>query len=212
MPTILIADDHPLFREALRTTISRLWPDAQIAEAHDVPALHAVVDRHGQADMLLLDLTMPGSDGFEQLVWLRARHPQLPVVIVSAHEDAQSMRRALDHGAFGFIPKSSDVTTLAAALQQVLDGEPWFPGQAQAEGGAGDEEKDAAQRLATLTPQQMRVLQLVAAGRLNKQIAHDLGTSEATVKAHMSAVLRKLGATNRTEAVAMAHRLGWHRP
>lgn len=208
MPTLLIADDHPLFREALRTTVLRLWPSAVIHEAEHVEALYALADAHGDADLLLLDLGMPGASGFDPLVRLRARHPQLPVVIVSGHEDAQSMRRAMDHGALGYIPKSVEVATLAEALGSILAGEPWFPEDARMADATSDEEQRIAARISELTPQQAKVLQMVAAGRLNKQIAHDLGTSEATVKAHMSAILRKLGASNRTEAVAMAHRLG----
>lgn len=208
MPTLLIADDHPLFRDALRTVVLKTWPDATIHEAEHAQALLELADAQRDADLLLLDLSMPGSSGFDALVHLRARHPQLPVVIVSAHEDPPSMRRALDHGAMGFIPKSSDTATLAQALRSVLDGDPWFPPDALAEAATSEDERRAAAGLAELTPQQAKVLQMAAAGRLNKQIAYELGTSEATIKAHMSAVLRKLGASNRTEAVAIAHRLG----
>jgi len=208
MPRLLIADDHPLFRDALRTTILNIWSDAHIDEADNVSALYALVEARRDADLLLLDLGMPGGEGFDVLVHLRARHPQLPIAIVSAHEDPPSMRRAMDHGAMGFIPKSSNIVTLAQALRSILDGDPWFPADALAEPATDDDERRIAARLAELTPQQTKVLQMAAAGRLNKQIAYDLGTSEATVKAHMSAVLRKLGATNRTEAVIIARRLG----
>lgn len=212
MPTFLIADDHPLFRDALRTAVLKAWPEAVIHEADHVQALYQLVELHHDADLLLLDLSMPGSSGFDPLVHIRARHPQLPVVMVSGHEDAQLMRRAMEHGAFGYIPKSSDLATLGQALCTVLDGEPWFLPQAldQHTPSISEQERQVAARMAELTPQQAKVLQMVAAGLLNKQIAHDLGTSEATVKAHMSAVLRKLGATNRTEAVSMAHRLDLH--
>jgi len=208
MPLLLIADDHPLFRDALRTTVLNLWSDAQIHEADNVPALYALADSQRDADLLLLDLGMPGSDGFDVLIHLRARHPQLPIAIVSAHEDPPSMRRAMDHGAMGFIPKSSDVATLSEALRAILAGTPWFPSDAWLEPATDAQERRIAARLAELTPKQAKVLQMAAAGRLNKQIAYDLGTSEATIKAHMSAVLRKLGASNRTQAVAIARRLG----
>ncbi|THT99347.1 response regulator transcription factor [Lampropedia puyangensis] len=210
MPTLLIADDHPLFRDALRTAVLRVWPDAVIHEAEHVDGVYQLIEQCAEADLLLLDLSMPGSTGFDPLVHIRARHPQLPVVIVSGHDDLHTMRRAMDHGAMGYIPKSSDLATIGQALQAVLDGDPWFLPQAleSSVASANQQEQDVAARMAELTPQQAKVLQMAVAGRLNKQIAHDLGTSEATVKAHMSAILRKLGATNRTEAVSMAHRLG----
>ncbi|PNS08616.1 response regulator transcription factor [Solilutibacter silvestris] len=207
MSTLLIADDHPLFREALRGVVARLLPQARIDEAENADALYAMVEAHPDADLLLLDLNMPGVHGFSALVHLRAMHPQLPVVMVSAREEPAVMRRALDHGAVGFIPKSSDAATLAHALQQVLDGERWVPEAALAAAPASDEEHAVAARVRELTPQQFRVLQMLGAGLLNKQIGYELGVSEATVKAHMSAILRKLGASNRTQAVLMAGKL-----
>jgi len=154
---------------------------------------------------------MPGVQGFGALVHLRAQHPQLPIVVVSAREEAAVIGRALAHGAAGFIPKSSDAATIGAALAQVLEGERWLPPglplELPASGAAGGRERDIAARVAELTPQQFRVLQMLATGQLNKQIAHALGISEATVKAHMTAVLRKLGANNRTQAVLIAGRL-----
>ncbi|MFT3897391.1 MAG: response regulator transcription factor [Thermomonas sp.] len=207
MSTLLIADDHPLFREALRGVAARLLPDAKIREAEDADALYALVEAEPDADLLLLDLNMPGARGFSSLVHLRAMHPQLPVVMVSAREEPETMRRALDHGAMGFIPKSSDAATLAGALQCVLDGERWAPESVRSAPPAGDEERDVAARVRELTPQQFRVLQMLGEGLLNKQIGYELGVSEATVKAHMSAVLRKLGANNRTQAVLMAGKL-----
>ncbi len=207
MPTILIADDHPLFREALRGAVARVLPGAQLREAADVAALHAMVEAEPDADLLLLDLNMPGAHGFSALVHLRALHPQLPVVVVSAREEPAVMRRALDHGAQGFIPKSTDAATLGEALARVLEGDRWAPAAAHAAPPARAEEHDAARRLRDLTPQQFRVLQMLSVGLLNKQIGHELGVSEATVKAHMTAVLRKLGAHNRTQAVLIAGKL-----
>ena len=134
-------------------------------------------------------------------------HPQLPVVMVSAREEPAVVRRALDHGAMGFIPKSSDAATLAGALRQVLDGERWAPEAALDAAPIPDEERAIAARVRELTPQQFRVLQTLGAGLLNKQIGYELGVSEATIKAHMSAVLRKLGATNRTQAILLAGKL-----
>ena len=207
MPTVLIADDHPLFREALRGAVERTLPGVRLFEADGVDALYALADHHADADLLLMDLTMPGAHGFSALVHLRARHPQLPVVVVSAREEPAVMRRALDHGALGFIPKSADSHVIGAAIGAVLDGEPWAPAEVHCAPAVGRDEHEVAQRVRELTPQQFRVLQMLGSGRLNKQIAYEIGVSEATIKAHVTAILRKLGATNRTQAVLMAARL-----
>jgi len=207
MPTLLIADDHPLFREALRGAIGRLLPSATLREAEDTDGLYAMVEADPDADLLLLDLNIPGANGFSALVYLRAQYPELPVVIVSAREEPAVMRRALDHGAMGFIPKSTDAQVLGEAIRQVLDGNRWAPPAAGAAPATSPDEQDVAERIRELTPQQFRVLQMLATGLLNKQIAFELGVAEATVKAHMSAILRKLGASNRTQAVLVAGRL-----
>ena len=142
---------------------------------------------------------MPGAHGFSALVHLRAHVPQLPIMVVSAREEPAVMRRALAHGAVGFLPKS--------AIDAVLAGDRWAPAIALKAPAAGAEEHDAAQRVRDLTPQQFRVLQMLGDGLLNKQIAYELGVSEATIKAHMTAILRKLGASNRTQAVLIAGKL-----
>jgi len=207
MPTVLVADDHPLFREALRNAVARALPAATIREAESVDALYALIERESDADLLLLDLNMPGAHGFSALVHLRAHYPQLPVMVVSAREEPAVMRRALDHGAVGFLPKSADAGTLGEAIDAVLAGDRWAPASALKAPAAGAEEHDAAQRVRDLTPQQFRVLQMLGDGLLNKQIAYELGVSEATIKAHMTAILRKLGASNRTQAVLIAGKL-----
>ena len=207
MTTILVADDHPLFREALRGAVVRVIPDAKLHEADNAEALYAMADTHPDADLLLLDLNMPGAQGFSALVHLRGLHPQLPVVMVSAREEPAVIRRALDHGAMGFIPKSSNADELGAALRHVLDGDRWVPDIAESAPRTADDEHDVAARVRELTPQQFRVLQMLGSGKLNKQIGYELGVSEATIKAHMSAILRKLGASNRTQAVLMAGKL-----
>ena len=207
MSTILIADDHPLFREAVRGAVQRSLPDASLCEADSVDALYGLVEANPDADLLLMDLNMPGAHGFSALVHLRALHPQLPVVVVSAREEPAGMRRALDHGALGFSPKSADSETIGIAVGQVLDGERWAPAAAASAPAMDRDEEAVARRLRELTPQQFRVLQMLGEGRLNKQIAWDLGVSEATIKAHVTAVLRKLGVNNRTQAVLMAGRL-----
>ena len=207
MTTILVADDHPLFREALRGVVGRNIPGAELHEADNAQALYAMADAHPDADLLLLDLNMPGALGFSALVHLRGLHPQLPVVMVSAREEPAVVRRALDHGAMGFIPKSSDAELLGAALLRVLDGDRFVPELAGSAPQTAQDEQEVAARIRDLTPQQFRVLQMLGSGKLNKQIGYELGVSEATIKAHMSAILRKLGASNRTQAVLMAGRL-----
>jgi DNA-binding NarL/FixJ family response regulator len=205
---ILIADDHPLFRDALRRAVAQLFPEAQLVEADDVPALIEQAQAHPRAELLLLDLNMPGAHGFSALAHVRASFPALPVIVVSAREEPALMQRALGHGAAGFVPKSADLATIGAAIHAVLEGDTWLPAGVAAHAAALDPEEEAlAARVAELTPQQYRVLTLVCNGLLNKQIAFDLGVSEATVKAHMTAILRKLGAHSRTQAVLLAGRL-----
>jgi DNA-binding NarL/FixJ family response regulator len=208
MRVLLIADDHPLFREALRGMIGRVLPGSVVHEAGEAGALYDLVDAHPGADLLLLDLDMPGAVGLDSVVRLRGRHPQLPIVVISAHEDPLLMRRALAHGVAGYVPKSAGSETLGAAVLHVLDGGTWLPPSGIAGGGDPPREAALATNVRELTPQQFRVLQMVGAGLLNKQIAHELQVSEATVKAHMTAIMRKLRVSNRTQAVVIAERLG----
>lgn len=207
MNELIIADDHPLFRQALAASVERLFPQTKVLEVDNISALMELVELHPEADLLLLDLTMPGATGYSALVSLRANYPQLPVVMISAHEDPQLMRRGLDLGAMGFIPKSASMPLLSEALKAVMMGNIWAPKEAYDAEPLADEEKTAVELLKTLTPQQFRVLQMVSTGLLNKQIAYELGVTEATVKTHMTAILRKLGVTNRTHAVLIAQHL-----
>ena len=208
MRDILIADDHPLFRDALRRTVAQILPDARLLEADSVDSLTELALRHPRAELLLLDLNMPGAHGFSALVHLRGAFPTLPILIVSAREDPALMRRALGHGASGFIPKSADVEQIARAIHAVLDGDTWLPPGVGGSAFSLDPEEEAlAARIAELTPQQYRVLSMVCNGLLNKQIAYELNVSEATIKAHMTAILRKLGAHSRTQAVLQAAKL-----
>ncbi|RVU17112.1 response regulator [Methylobacterium oryzihabitans] len=206
--TILIADDHPLFRGALRGAVAALLPEARIVEASGLDALTAHLDAEAEVDLILLDLTMPGVQGFSGLMYLRAQHPAIPVVIVSANEDPVVIRRALGFGAAGFIPKSLDIDAIGAAIRQVLDGGTWAPPDSELPASEDKETADLMRRLATLTPQQVRVLMMLSEGLLNKQIAYELGVSEATVKAHVSAILQKLGVESRTQAVIASSRIG----
>jgi len=207
--TILIADDHPLFRDALRRAVTRILPEQAIIEADSVDALMQAIAAQPDLDLLLLDLNMPGAQGFSALVHVAATWPALPVVICSAREEPALMRRALGHGAAAFVPKSASVEMIGQALHAVLDGEQWLPPGVEAtDDGIDADERRLAARIAELTPQQYRVLTMLCTGLLNKQIAWELSVSEATVKAHMSAVMRKLGANSRTQVVLLVGRLG----
>jgi DNA-binding NarL/FixJ family response regulator len=204
---ILIADDHPLFRGALRQALQGMAPDIAIEEAGSIEDVSAALDRINDTDLVLLDLTMPGVRGFSGLMYLRAQHPEVPVIVVSANEDHGVIRRCMDFGAAGFIPKSSQADTMRDAIRTVLDGGAWTPPDLALDGGHDKETAELVARLGTLTPQQVRVLMMLSEGLLNKQIAYELGVSEATVKAHVSAILQKLNVESRTQAVIAASKI-----
>ncbi|MFG0834635.1 response regulator [Aeromonas bivalvium] len=198
--TIVIADDHPLFRGALYQAVHMAISDAQLLEADSIDSLAQLLAAHAEVDLLLLDLKMPGANGFEGLVHLRGQYPDLPIVVVSASEDPAIITQVLRLGALGFIPKSSPLQQLVTALNAVIAGDTWLPEgislQSEYEDGP-----DLASKLASLTPQQYKVLVMLRDGSLNKQIAWELNVSEATIKAHITAIFRKLGVKNRTQAV-----------
>lgn len=200
--TIIVADDHPLFRAALKQAVNQAVPEARAVEVGSIKTLQAAVDSHPDADLVLLDLNMPGAHGFSGLVFMRGQYPGLPVVVVSGSEDLQVMRRSIDYGASGFIPKSAPLPTITGAIRSILEGEVWLPdGIAEKIERMQSDETDFSGKLASLTPQQFRVLGMLAEGLLNKQIAYELDVSEATIKAHITAVFRKLNVRNRTQAV-----------
>lgn len=206
--TIIVADDHPLFRDALRQAIEGLQQSREVEMAGEFSQVEKLAAGADEIDLILLDLSMPGIKGLSGLLRLRSTFPAIPVVVVSATEDAATIRRALDLGASGFIPKSSSMPEIRAAISAVLAGDIWIPPHLGTGGEEGAEFTELAQRLKTLTPQQSRVLSMLGEGLLNKQIAYELGVSEATVKAHVSAVLLKLGVDSRTQAVIALGRLG----
>ena len=209
---ILIADDHPLFRDAIKSAlaghINGVDGATIMLEAGDFAGATAMLEQEGDIDLVLLDLTMPGASGLSALVAMRATHPAVPVVIVSATDDPSTVRRAIDLGASGFISKSSNTETIRASVRNVLDGEIALPANVDLGSEHDPEVADLIGRIRTLTPQQARVLGMLAEGLLNKQIAYELGVSEATIKAHVSAVLQKLNVDSRTQAVIRLSRIG----
>jgi DNA-binding NarL/FixJ family response regulator len=204
---LLIADDHPLFRGALREAVTGLFNRVNIAEAGTFEEVTDLVERGGEVDLILLDLSMPGVRGFSGLMYLRAQYPSLPVVVVSANDDPAVIRRCMAFGASGFIPKTLGIDALRQAVTRVLQGEVWTPPDVDLARQSDAETAAMIARLATLTPQQVRVLMMLSGGLLNKQIAYELGVSEATVKAHVSAILQKLGVESRTQAVIAAGKI-----
>jgi DNA-binding NarL/FixJ family response regulator len=206
--TVIVADDHPLFRTAIKEALQASQGETTFLEASSFETLQKLVDEQQDVDLVLLDLHMPGVSGFAGLVYLCKRYPSVPVVIISANEDPLVIQRALDHGAAGFIPKSSNIQTITNAIHDILMGEIWAPETSQPNlPGKNVSELALAERMSQLTPQQFKVLMMVSQGLLNKQIAFDMGISEATVKAHVTAIMNKLGVSNRTQAVLAAGKL-----
>ena len=203
---IVIADDHPLFRDALRQAIASIMP-AKISEAGTFEELTAQLEREADVDLILLDLSMPGISGFSGLIYLRAQYAAIPVVVVSASDDVATIRRSMDFGASGFIPKRLGIEALRPAILRVIEGDIWVPPDVDLSAAADPEMTRLRDRLVTLTPQQVRVLMMLSEGLLNKQIAYELSVSEATIKAHVSAILQKLGVESRTQAVIAAAKI-----
>jgi DNA-binding NarL/FixJ family response regulator len=207
---VLIVDDHPLYRLALKGAVAAACADCEIFEADSIGGLFDALEQHPRVDLLLLDLNLPGAYGFNALAHLRGSRPELPVIVVSASDDLRTIRRALAFGAQTFVSKSADAAAIGDSVRAVLRGEeinPAGPLGPEREPGSNEGLLEIAQRVAQLTPQQFRVLGMLCAGRLNKQIGEDLQITEATVKAHMTVILRKLGASTRTQAVLLAGRL-----
>ena len=196
---IIIADDHPLFRTALKHSVNQVAQAPDIFEAATIAQLQSLLADNTSPDLILLDLNMPGAHGLSGLVFLQGQYPSVPVAVVSATDDQSVMLKAKCHGARGFIPKSTLPQALRAAIADILAGKEWWPDHFQA--APLPEASDMETRLASLTPQQFRVLGMISEGLLNKQIAYDLGVSEATIKAHVTAIFRKLGVRSRTQAV-----------
>ncbi|HBU99178.1 MULTISPECIES: response regulator [Thalassospira] len=213
---ILIADDHPLVRGALKQALSTELDNVTLYEAGSLfEAIEQIEAHKGDIDLVLLDLHMPGMNGFTGLFTLRASYPDIPVSIVSASQDMPVVRRSIEYGASAFVPKSAPVDQIGLAVKTVLDGGMWMPDwarDAMENGPADDEATNLAEKIGQLTPQQLRVLNMLTEGKLNKQIAYELDVTEATVKAHVSAILRKLSVHSRTQAVIIARELQLQEP
>lgn len=207
---IIIADDHPLFRAALEQAVMQLQVGASIVEAASLPELQAVMEQHDDADLILLDLNMPGAHGFSGLLYLRSHFPHIAVMVVSACEDPAIMCQSIDHQAAGFISKSASLEEIAKAIEEVLHGNIYLPKVAREhQHRPNSQSLDIAKKMASLTPQQFRVLAMVTDGLLNKQIAYDLDVSEATVKAHITSIFKKLGVRTRTQAALAVSQLNF---
>jgi DNA-binding NarL/FixJ family response regulator len=211
---IIVVDDHPLFRGALTQALGSAIADARIDQAASLADLENQLAQRPDTDLVLLDLAMPGVQGVSGLLLLRSQRPDLPVIVVSAHDDPETIRRCMDLGASGYVPKSLSVEEIRSAVETVLRGGIWIPPDVDLARDAESDTADVVARLSTLTPQQVRVLMMLGQGLLNKQIAFQLGVSEATIKAHVSAILQKLNVDSRTQAVIAINRIegDWRNP
>ncbi|SMF56589.1 two component transcriptional regulator, LuxR family [Alteromonadaceae bacterium Bs31] len=199
-----IADDHPLFRNAILGVIQLHYPDAKVTQSTNLEDTISALEANGEIDLLLLDLHMPGSSDLFGLVMVREKFASVPVAIISAIEEEATVSRAMGHGACGYIPKSCTPQLIQKAIESIMNGDRWLPEDFKNNlHPVAEQEKNLAQKIATLTPQQYRVLNFLREGWLNKQIAYEMGVTEATIKAHITAIFRKLGTTNRTQAVIM---------
>ncbi|NRQ41876.1 response regulator transcription factor [Rheinheimera sp. YQF-2] len=212
MAKLIVADDHPLFRNALINAISSTFATKATIETDSFDTTCIALEQHPDTDLLLLDLHMPGNCGFLGLIQLRKSFPSLPIVVISASEELDVIRRVMAFGASAYVPKSANPADISAALNAVLAGELWVPAAIKKQvlehhSDEAEEDLDLAAKVAQLTQQQYKVLYYLTEGWLNKQIAYDLHISEATVKAHITAIFRKLGVTNRTQVVIQAQRL-----
>jgi DNA-binding NarL/FixJ family response regulator len=198
---IIIVDDHSMFRNALRGALSSFMPGITFVEAGALEALQAFLEDGNDTELVLLDLHMPNVSGLTGLLQIRAQYPEIPVVIVSGADDNTTIRRCLDYGASGFVSKSSPVEDIGAAIEAVRRGDVWTPRSFDPAMPGDPADRDLAGKITSLTPQQIRVLRMLGEGLLNKQIAFKLNVSEATIKAHVSAILQKLKVDSRTQAV-----------
>jgi DNA-binding NarL/FixJ family response regulator len=209
---LLLVDDHPLFREALRSIVHLGVPNVQVDDADSIEAAKGVLSRRPGIDLIVLDLSMKGTSGFDGMLSLRARYPRIPILVCSALEESRVVREALSLGAAGFVPKSAPKAAFLEAFERVMAGSIYVPETAQAPRPREAGGRDAAlTQIASLTPAQMKVLSLIKVGKINKQIAFELGIGDSMVKAHVSEIMRKLGVRNRTQVALCASALDFDR-
>jgi len=203
-PALLVADDHPLFRAAVVQVIRGRFAAFEVLEASSASSLSAALAAHPGIELVLLDLTMPGTHGFSALLHVRGAYPQLPVVVISSNDHPRIIRRAQQFGASGFISKAAAADAITAAIEAVMEGDTVFPSMAAE---LSQEDAELAARLAQLTPHQFKTLLYLADGLLNKQIAQEMGVTEHTVKVHVTAILKKLGCHSRTQVAVLVRNL-----
>ena len=204
---LAIADDHPLFRTALIQAAKKSLPESEIIEAASFEHLLKAIGEHPEIELIFLDLNMPGNQGFSGLTAVRNTYPDIQVVMVSATEEPGVINKAINLGASGYIPKSASLDEISDAIDAVLDGETWLPSNIHLANHDDSEEKLIAEKLSKLTPAQYRVLDMIADGLLNKQIAYEMNIQEPTVKNHVSAILQKLAVNNRTQASTLFQKI-----
>ena len=208
MKRILVADDHPLYREALKGALGPYFENAEISETDCLDGALKQLQQGQPVDLILLDLNMPGGEYYNGLITIRNEFPDIPVAVVSASEGVEVVAQVMSLGAQGFIPKSTPTKQLAEAINQISSGETWLPEAMREELDKVDDDlKDLLTRFRELTPKQIQVLSYLRAGLMNKQIAHEMNVTEATIKAHISAILRKLEINTRTQAVLLMDKL-----
>ncbi len=203
---VLVIDDHPLFCDALSMTLESAFAAVEVRTANRLCDGISTLGAASPPDVVLLDLNLPDADGLDGLVRIRSASPNVRVIVVSSFSDNRTIASAMGAGASGFIPKDSARPVLLDALSRVRAGETFVPADFVAPEARDHAEAAIEERLQTLTPAQSRILELVSAGMLNKQIAYELSVAETTVKAHITAILRKLGVQNRTQAVLAVQR------
>lgn len=204
----IIADDHPLFRSALSQAASDFLTQQDMLECFDLPSLFSLLDAQPETELIFLDLNIPGAKGLQGLTQIRNQYPDILVIMVSATEDVRVINHAMEAGASAYIPKSSSLNHICDAIQAVIDGDTWLPSNLDLTANPIDDEQvEFAQNLEKLTPQQYRVLGMIADGLLNKQIAYEMSVQETTIKQHVSAILRKLNLNNRTQAGILFNQL-----
>lgn len=211
MYQILVADDHPMIREAIASAITGSFDDTSVAETDDLPGALSYAEENPDTDLILLDLNMPGMDGLNGIINLRTSHPDIPVVVLSAEEDKNVVLKAVTYGAVGFITKSMPRDKITEAIRQILDGQIYLPPdiirkaneQSTGPGGENSSRVDP-ELISTFTRRQLLVFEHMAKGQSNKEIAYELSIAETTVKAHVSAILRKLGVHSRLKAILCA--------